>query len=143
MEDINVCALGFGGSSPTYQVFGRVYEADGTTRRALLAENLHWVHDDLPNGMKAIPLNVQLEACQDYEIAFDLPAESGFVLYDEAEFDLPYDVGGTIRVNDGAESGPPASILSILNMDCGAVEHVLYSLRCDQGNRHRHRRDVH
>jgi len=105
MEDVHVCALAANVDGDFFPMTGRIYEADGTTRGALLAEGTQWSNDNIPGGFPGVPLDVTLNACQDYELVFEVADGRTWAYFDENEFDAPYDIGGLIRVRKGSESG--------------------------------------
>lgn len=109
MEDIDMCALAARVTGDYYTMSMRIYEADGTTRGALVAESSGWNYSRIPGGFRSVPFDVTLHACQDYELVFDLADGRACFCFDEALFDEPFDVGGAIRVRKGTESGSTAT----------------------------------
>lgn len=109
MEDVHICALAADVGGDYFPMTGRIYEADGTTRGALLVEGTQWTCDHLPGGFSGVPLDVTLQACQDYELVFEVADGRTWVYFDEGDFVAPYDIGGLIRVRNGSESGSAAT----------------------------------
>jgi hypothetical protein len=124
LQDFEVCAIGLVLDAVLPVGFSaQIYEAGGTTRGPLLAfgefaaagpgERYHYA-----------PVNFVLEACKDYDIAVSYGQTWWqFFMFDEADFTLPYDVGGVIRVRDGELFGNPAETrfprLSIIGSPLG------------------------
>ncbi len=104
LEDIDLCAVDPNVAGPTEPLTVRVYEADGNTRGPLLAENTSYAPNSV-FGHEFIPIGIELEACQDYEIAFEISSSLYRAYANEIDVTYPYDVAGLLRVREGAFNG--------------------------------------
>jgi hypothetical protein len=105
MEDIAVCAMGLALADPEPAGLAcTVYEANGTTRGPMLYSNSQFAVQAV-GAAYLVPMGLELEACQDYEIAFTHSAAVAHLSYSEAEFSYPFDVNGIIRVRQSATNG--------------------------------------
>jgi hypothetical protein len=109
IREFEACALGMEVNLAVPQIVtARVYEANGTTRGALIAEGEAWAI--LPGtAVHYVPLGIVLHACQDYDVSFEYGAASDFYYIDETAGFEPYDAGGAIRVRDGELAGNASS----------------------------------
>jgi Secretion system C-terminal sorting domain len=109
IEDAVVCAVditAYLGELPQ-AVFARIYEANGTTRGALVAEEFYLLVR--PGNVKhSIPIAVELKACNDYEVSVGFTGEATYDTYNELSLGLPNDVGGVLRLRNASESGNAA-----------------------------------
>jgi hypothetical protein len=105
IRDFEVCAIGMELELELPQTLtARIYEADGTTRGALLAEGT--LEAVQPGKLiHYIPINYMLEACQEYELAVSFGSAIGWDWWDERLLYEPFDIGGVIRVRDGSSAG--------------------------------------
>jgi hypothetical protein len=150
MEDIHVCAMGLWLANPEPSNLAcQVYEADGNTRGPLVHSNAQYAVQDV-EGVYMVPMDMSLQACQDYEIVFLHPSTVGHVTYDETEFSYPFDASGVIRVRQSATNGSvgdtqhPAIVVfghAACDVSLGhktdlyreAVEHTVTSTNSSQG----------
>lgn len=114
IQDIDLCAIGVEAQFAIPQsIFALVYEATGTIRGTLLATQVTVVIDSAMTT-HFFPIDVQLAACQDYEIV--LVSTSGTPLWKIWEpiltgVSAPFDVGGVIRVNSPSLGGSPGDLV--------------------------------
>jgi hypothetical protein len=89
------------------QVTAKLYSANGTTRGALLASGvLKVTHPG--HVFHHVPVSFQLEACKEYEIAFEFERPVSWPWWSELvppAIVEPFDAHGAIRVRDGAYAG--------------------------------------
>ena len=114
LADQNVYSIGWYADIPEDEIIGaRVYEANGTTRGALISAGTirssgagsRW-HD--------IPVTAELEAWQDYDLEIEINGVNSFDYW--LDFTgMPYDAGGLMRVYDGEQGGDAANAL-VLHM---------------------------
>ncbi|HET6348190.1 MAG TPA: hypothetical protein VFH88_03810, partial [Candidatus Krumholzibacteria bacterium] len=110
IEDVHVCAVDVTANlvEAPQLVYARVYEANGNTRGSLVAENSY----DLVqpgNVTHAIPLDVTLQACHEYEVSVEFTGAATYDTYNELGLNLPRDIGGVIRLRNASENGSPSS----------------------------------
>jgi hypothetical protein len=86
----------------------KLYAANGVTRGALLATNSIAIAEQ-GNVVHHVPLSYTLQSCQDYLVAFDITAGDSWEWWNENTTTEPFDVGGAIRVRDGAANGGAAN----------------------------------
>lgn len=103
-------------------ILASVYEADGTTRGALLAYGVEV--EALPGKrMHFIPVDCVLEECRDYDIAVSFGPVIGWDYFDEYTFPEPFDVNGIIRVRDGECAGDASNfVLPCLSLIGSPIE---------------------
>lgn len=105
IEDIDVCAMGLMlAHAEPVDLSCYVYEADGTVRGALVSSSTQIAVQDA-GGSYLVPMDITLQACQDYEIMFTHPNSIAHASYDESEFSYPFDANGIIRVRQSATNG--------------------------------------
>lgn len=106
IKRFDVCALGIEGAFiPGETITAKIYAANGTTRGALLTSGSAKVEYD---GQRThyIPIQYQLQPCQEYDIAFEFEHTVGWPWWNETTIaERPFDAGGVIRVRDGELSG--------------------------------------
>jgi hypothetical protein len=109
IEDFELCAIGYKLDVATLPAIleARVYAATGSTRGALLANNSIYAAQ-LDDVVHYVPLNYTLQACQDYEIVMVVPGGAAWEAWYEPGIVEPFDVGGVIRVRNGAALGGDA-----------------------------------
>lgn len=123
IRGFQLCAVGMEVDLQTPQaVTARIYEADGTTRGALLAQGTATaVHTG--KTVHFVPLEFELLPCHDYDISFEYGAANSFDWFPEAGGFEPFDVGGIIRVRDGEYAGSAVNLalpkLSLIGISPG------------------------
>jgi len=102
IRGFQLCAVGMevGLETTPQTVIARVYEADGTTRGALLAQGSATAVG-AGKVYHYVPMDFELLPCHDYDIAFEFSGNADFDFYNETVGFEPFDVGGVIRVRDG------------------------------------------
>lgn len=109
LKDFELCAIGMEiDIVPPRTMTARVYEANGTTRGALIASGSVTAVQD-GKVMHYVPISVTLSACRDYDIVVEYPINDEWDWWDENLIDEPFDVGGVIRVRDGERIGSPSN----------------------------------
>jgi hypothetical protein len=105
IKDFEVCAIGWQAELSLPQTLtARIYEANGLTRGALLAQNS--VYAVQPGEIvHYIPINYTLQACQEYDIAVEFEVATKWDWWNENTLPEPFDAGGVIRVRDAEYSG--------------------------------------
>ena len=112
MSDYLVCGVGITADlSPGTTVHCRIYEADGTTRGALLHSGSTMSYE---TGMTThyVPFNLfltQLSECQDYSIVFFLDTVGDLEYWDEGADPFPLDHAALIRTREGELNGDPSA----------------------------------
>ncbi len=111
IEDVAVCAIGVQAALDTPQIITvAVYAADGITRLAPIATNFALAVTAGTTAMHYVPLEVYLDACQEYDIAVSFDAGATWVYWDDTQPGLlPGDVGGLMRLRDAEAAGNAAS----------------------------------
>ncbi len=111
IKDFEICALGMMIELALPQeVVARIYEAQGVTRGALVAEQT-WTTFLPGEVVHFVPINYLLQGCRDYEITFEFGEAPTWSWFDERTFTEPYDVGGLIRVRDGDYAGNASNFI--------------------------------
>gem|GEM_PF-2649348 len=121
MKDFSICSVGFDADfTPALPVTvtASIYEANGTTRGALVASASHVA---VAGGATThwVPISATLSACSDYDIVMSFNSTSAsWNWWDDRTGVLPSNAGGAIRVRDGESNGnasnfalPPISII--------------------------------
>jgi len=112
VEDVTLCAVGFTADVQVLPqtAYARIYAANGTTRGTLLNEGV--VDLVLPGvATHYIPVDITLQACNEYEIVFLFTDDVLYDVWDETAIAEPFDTGGMIRVRDSSRSGNPTTTL--------------------------------
>jgi hypothetical protein len=106
LKNLQLCAMGIKLTlgSPPHTLTAYLYEADHLTRGALLAT----ASVTISGGPQVhfVPINYTLQACQDYEIVFNVPANDTWEWWDTHVTPIPFDVQGTVRVRYPGGSEP-------------------------------------
>jgi hypothetical protein len=111
IKDFEICALGMNIQLALPQeVVARIYEAEGVTRGALVAEEA-WTTFLPGEVVHLVPINYLLQGCRDYEITFEFAEAPVWSWFDERTFTEPYDIGGVIRVRDGDYAGNASNFI--------------------------------
>ena len=121
-EDILVSELGIRAWIPCpAEFFAAVYEAGGVvvdpiSGRAAPASMGQAIAEGSATSYHPgwdfhyVPLNVELQACQDYYVSFQMPQNVlSWPWYNEGLLGGPLDLGGAIRLRDGAYQQNPAN----------------------------------
>jgi hypothetical protein len=108
MQDFTVCSIGckVQVSHLPHTLSAYIYEANGTTRGALVASG-SLVMSETGNVMHFVAVSYTLKACHDYELAFAIPVGDLWEWRDEVGI-VPFDTG-VIRVRDAEINGDPAN----------------------------------
>jgi hypothetical protein len=108
LGDMLVCGVGFVADLPPgTNVRCRIYDADGNTRGALLYDESMMSYQ---TGMAAhyVPFDLfftTLDACQDYDITFEVDNANAWDYWDEGPDPFPLDHAGLIRTRNGELTG--------------------------------------
>ena len=85
-------------------VYARIYEANGVSRGALLAETLFELV--VPGEVRhSIPIAAALEPCHDYEVSVEFTGNVQYDTYNELSLTLPNDVGKVVRLRNASQAG--------------------------------------
>jgi len=132
LRDFDIDAIGMKLSMPCQSAFTvRIYDATGTTAGALLAEATSV--SVLPGEVyHYIPIDYTLQACGDYLLTFQYADALQWPYWLEDSIEMPVDVGGVMRVNDGALGSnatnpvlPPISVVGWAQGTTTAFEYDL------------------
>ena len=90
-------------------ITANIYEANDILRGTLLASGQLTAVQGGIGTLQFIPINLQFEACKEYNISVDLGTASlvSFDYWDEQFLQMPFDAGGVIRVRTAEQDGNP------------------------------------
>lgn len=125
LKDFEICAIGMRNDLVIPQmVTARVYEADGLTRGALIAEDSA-VATSMNDTVSYVPIDVFLQACRDYVVSFEFTWSDEWVYWDASTTAPPFDTGDLFRTRMGEMNGVVANEIPELwvignSVDCEA-----------------------
>jgi hypothetical protein len=111
IKDFEVCSVGMLADLEVPQtITARIYEANGVTRGALVAEGTSQAV--VPGTtVHVVPVSGLLEKCRDYDIAFEFSGPGYWTSWSEDSVTLPTDCGGVLRIRDGELWGNASNTL--------------------------------
>lgn len=107
LRDAQLCGIGINLDITTYQwLTARVYEATGNTRGSLIYANTLTLID-IGTHMRYVPVEVYLDACQDYDIEVEFYNNGDMSYWDPGIITPPVDPGRIVRFRSGEINGVP------------------------------------
>jgi hypothetical protein len=110
IKDFRLCAIGWEAELGLPQTLtARIYEANGTTRGALVATGT-LTAVQTGKMVHYIPIGYTLEACKEYDIAVQFAVATKWDWWNENLIVEPFDVGGVIRVRNAEYEGGASNV---------------------------------